>query len=138
MNTFNASGSDATAGGAAANAFAIDRVIGIGEVDSVFPPIEAWTGRLTEPLPVPVTVTPSVESGSLRSWFSDRSVAGNCTVAAAERLALLRPRMRVLYLSGYTDDAVVQHHVLDEDAPFLQKPFAPAVLAQKVREVLDR
>jgi two-component system cell cycle sensor histidine kinase/response regulator CckA len=54
----------------------------------------------------------------------------------AERLAPKRPEMKVLYMSGYTDDTVVRHQVLDPDTPFLQKPFKPDSLARKVREVL--
>jgi CheY-like chemotaxis protein len=54
-----------------------------------------------------------------------------------ERLAQLRPEMRVLFMSGYTDDAIVQHGVPDSDIPFVQKPFTPDALARKVREVLD-
>jgi two-component system cell cycle sensor histidine kinase/response regulator CckA len=48
-----------------------------------------------------------------------------------------RPGIRVLYMSGYTDDAVLQHGVLTNETPFLQKPFSPAELAAKVREVLE-
>ena len=55
----------------------------------------------------------------------------------AEHLALLRPSMKVLYMSGYTDDAIVRHGVLEANTAFLQKPFTPAALARKVREVLD-
>ncbi len=55
----------------------------------------------------------------------------------AERLALARPRMKVLYTSGYTDDAMVRRGVLTAGVAFLQKPFVPETLARKVREVLD-
>jgi two-component system cell cycle sensor histidine kinase/response regulator CckA len=54
----------------------------------------------------------------------------------AERVAAVRPEMKVLFMSGYTDDTVVRHGVLDADLAFIQKPFKPADLAQKVREVL--
>jgi two-component system, cell cycle sensor histidine kinase and response regulator CckA len=57
--------------------------------------------------------------------------------AVAEAIRALRPSVRVLFMSGYTDDAIVQTGVLDEGAAFLQKPFTPVQLAQKIREVLD-
>lgn len=56
----------------------------------------------------------------------------------AARLSQLRPEMKVPYMSGYTDNAIVHQGVLDEDANFIQKPFAPDALARKVREVLDQ
>jgi len=55
----------------------------------------------------------------------------------AERLGPLRPDLSVLYMSGYTDDAVIRHGVLGAGTAFLQKPFAPAALVQRVRESLD-
>ncbi|MGE0862307.1 MAG: MASE1 domain-containing protein [Vicinamibacterales bacterium] len=57
--------------------------------------------------------------------------------AVAEALRALRPSIRVLYMSGYTDEAIVKTGVLDEGKPFLQKPFTPMQLAKKIREVLD-
>ncbi len=57
--------------------------------------------------------------------------------ALAERLAREQPGLRVLFCSGYTDDAVVRHGVLEAEVAFLQKPFTTAALARKVREVLD-
>jgi len=56
----------------------------------------------------------------------------------AERLLSLRPEMKVLYLSGYTDDAVVRHGILHQEVNFLQKPFSPKALAHEVREVLAK
>jgi nitrogen-specific signal transduction histidine kinase/CheY-like chemotaxis protein len=56
----------------------------------------------------------------------------------AEGLRATRPGLKVLFLSGYTDDAVVRHGILHASVNFLQKPFVPALLALRVREVLDQ
>ena len=55
----------------------------------------------------------------------------------ANRMSVLHPETRVLYMSGYTDDAVVRDGILEANIFFLQKPFTPSALVQKVREVLD-
>jgi CheY-like chemotaxis protein len=56
----------------------------------------------------------------------------------AEKLGSLLPKMKVLYMSGYTDDAIVHHGVLEDGVNYLQKPFTLDSLARKVREVLDQ
>jgi len=55
----------------------------------------------------------------------------------AETLRRVRTNLKVLYMSGYTDDAVVRHGIVEATDAFLQKPFAPRALAQKVRSLLD-
>jgi len=55
----------------------------------------------------------------------------------ADQITHLRPHLKVLYMSGYTDDAIVHHGVLDEGTAFLGKPFSMHALARKVRELLD-
>ena len=55
----------------------------------------------------------------------------------ADRLAPQRPSLKVLYMSGYTDNAIIHQGVLDPGTAFLHKPFSPDALVRKVREVLD-
>ena len=55
----------------------------------------------------------------------------------ARRLTDRRPDMRVLFASGYTDEAIVRHGAIEPGVAFIQKPFTPASLLRKVREVLD-
>ena len=56
----------------------------------------------------------------------------------AETLMPIRPRIKVLYMSGYTGNAIVHHGVLEKGMNYIQKPFAVDALARKVREVLDK
>jgi CheY-like chemotaxis protein len=55
----------------------------------------------------------------------------------AQRLLLIRPDMKVLFMSGYSEDAIVHHGVLEEGTEFIQKPFVTEALVRKVRDILD-
>jgi len=54
-----------------------------------------------------------------------------------QRVSPLYPEMKVLYISGYTSDALHQRNLMEPGTAFLQKPFTPDALAQQVRAVLD-
>ena len=54
------------------------------------------------------------------------------------RLAQRHPGLKVLYMSGYSDEDIAQHGVFEAGIPFIKKPFTPSLLTQKLREVLDR
>jgi signal transduction histidine kinase/CheY-like chemotaxis protein len=69
--------------------------------------------------------------------LSDIVLTGMSGPQCAERLRRLRPGLRVLFMSGYADDTVVQFGRVDVHRTFLQKPFTPESLASKVREILD-
>jgi DNA-binding NtrC family response regulator len=55
----------------------------------------------------------------------------------AKRLRVIRPGMKVLFMSGYTDSSIIHHGVLDSDMAFLQKPLTPESLTRKIRSVLS-
>jgi two-component system cell cycle sensor histidine kinase/response regulator CckA len=77
------------------------------------------------------------QEGPIHLLVTDVVLPGLGGREVAERLAGTRPDLKVLFLSGYTDDVVVRHGILEARVAFLQKPFGPASLAAKVREVLD-
>ena len=56
----------------------------------------------------------------------------------AKRIGALHPKIKVLYMSGYTDNVIAHGGVLEEGLAFLQKPFTPSTLVEKVREILDK
>ena len=76
--------------------------------------------------------------GPVHLMVTDVVMPGMSGRELAERLSSLHPEMKVLYMSGYTDNAIVHHGVLDEGMNYIQKPFSMEMLAKKVREVLDK
>lgn len=74
--------------------------------------------------------------GPIHLLLTDVVMPGMSGRELAERLTPLRRETKVLYTSGYTDDAILQRSALDPEAAFLQKPFTPDAVVRRVREVL--
>src|SRR5580693_4683898 len=78
----------------------------------------------------------SMHAGTIHLLMTDVVMPGISGRELAERVKRLRAKINVLYMSGYTDQAVVHHGILDMDAVLLQKPFTLATLSSKLREIL--
>jgi PAS domain S-box-containing protein len=76
-------------------------------------------------------------SGRIHLLLTDLILPGINGREIAKRVGSLRPDVKVLFMSGYTDDALIHSHGFEESLAFLQKPFSSVALGAKVREVLD-
>jgi len=79
----------------------------------------------------------STEAGPIHLLLTDLVMPGMSGREVSEHLAALRPDTKCLFMSGYTDDAVVKNKVLESGTPFIHKPFTAAVLQRTIRKLLD-
>ena len=77
------------------------------------------------------------QSGAIHLLLTDVVMPGMSGRDLARRLSDMRPDLRVIYMSGYTEDTITRHGVLEPGLHYVQKPFSPEALARRVREVLD-
>jgi CheY-like chemotaxis protein len=75
--------------------------------------------------------------GTIHLLLTDLVMPGMSGNEVVKHLAAERPEMKAIYMSGYTDDIISLHGILNQETNFLQKPFSPRALAQMIREMLD-
>jgi response regulator RpfG family c-di-GMP phosphodiesterase len=111
------------------------------------PPVRAIARQVLERQGYTVLEAPTAEkaldiaaqySGAIHLLLTDVVMPGMNGRELATRLSHVRPETRVIFMSGYTDEAVTRHGVLEPGSTYVQKPFTPDAIARKVREVLDR
>ena len=83
-----------------------------------------------------ISLTRDPDSGTIDLLLSDLVMPGRSGRELALEVQALRPDISILYMSGYTDDAVIRRGVLEEGMAFIQKPFGADDLVRRVREVL--
>ena len=79
----------------------------------------------------------AMHAGTIHLLMTDVVMPGISGRELADRAKYIRPDMKILYMSGYTDQAVVHHGILESDAVLLQKPFTLSTLSAKLREILS-
>jgi two-component system cell cycle sensor histidine kinase/response regulator CckA len=77
------------------------------------------------------------DAGPIDLIITDVVMPGLSGRQVAHEITTLHPEARVLFVSGYTNDAVVRHGIVQDKVHFLPKPFSPIALARKIRAVLD-
>jgi YesN/AraC family two-component response regulator len=79
----------------------------------------------------------SQHQGPIHLMLTDVVMPGMNGSKLAKRLHDVLPDMKVLYMSGYTDDAIIHQGILDPEVEYIEKPFSPQELICKVRKILD-